>query len=184
MPASMGVWGVDSMRRCHSVVLMCCIDCYHCLQQESKQIGTEIILARKGAASNKHDIPTIIANIIVITNNIYLIYFEAIRCIFELKSLEYGDFNDKISGFDFTFELEYELEWIFRIPTIETIRTMPHTLAPAFNSTPTGVGSCQTSVIGCDLIDVLSAITIATTKRNKNENELKYNIDLSTATRM
>ena len=60
---------------------------------------------------------------------------------------------------------------------------MPHTLAPAFNSTPTGVGSCETTVIGCDLIAGLSAITIATTKTNKNENELKYNIDLSTTRR-
>ena len=105
-------------------------------------------------------------------------YFQVIGCIFELKSLEYGDFNDKIDGFGFTSELEYELEWdAFRItsPANETIRTMPHTLAPAFNSTPTGVGSCQTSVIGCDLIAVLSAITIATTKTNKNDN-----IDLST----
>ena len=94
---------------------MCCLDCYHCLQQQSKQINIEISLARKRVASNKDYIPTTIANTIIITNNIYFINFDVIGCIFELKSLEYGDFNDKINGFDFTFELEYELEWIFRI---------------------------------------------------------------------
>ena len=141
--------------------------------------ATRKTVAQKLVVPNKHDTTTTITKTRIIANNIYFICFEVIGCILEFKSLEFGDFNDKINGFDFTFELEYELECdALPSPANKAIGTMPRTLAPTFNSTPTGVESCQKSAIGCDLIAVLSATTIATIKRNKNENELKYNTGL------
>ena len=65
-------------------------------------------------------------------------------------------------------QLSFELE-CDALPSLanKTIDTMPYTLAPAFISTSTGVESYQTSVIGCNLIAVLSAIAIATRQTNK-----------------
>ena len=96
-----------------------------------------------------------------------------IRCVLELKSREFCDFNDKTNDCNNGFELKYGLECGVLSPGNKSIVAIPRTTTPAFNSTPTCVGICQTSVIGYDLIDAVPAISIPITQVIKNENEIK-----------
>ena len=165
----MGVWGVRGLRRCHSVVGMDRLDCCHRLQQERplrKSWLPQINMTPQPASPRPKS-----------SQIIFILFILRLLDVYSNSNHLNLVIYDTINGLDFTFELEYELEYVLS-PANQTFDTMPHIRAPTFNSTPTGVGSCQTSVIECDLIAVLLAITIATTKRNKNENELKYNTDL------
>ena len=96
--------------------------------------------------------------------------------VFELKSPEFGDFNNEINGFDNSFELESGLEY-GALPSLvinETIGKIQDTPAPAFNFLQTGVGLSETGINGCDLIPVSPIIRTATTQIDKNENKNEW----------
>ena len=93
--------------------------------------------------------------------------------VFELKSREFCDFNHETNDCNNGFELECELECGVLSPGNKTIVAVSHTTAPAINFTPTGVGICETSVLGYDLINVLRPTSIQIPQGTKNENEIK-----------
>ena len=98
-----------------------------------------------------------------------------IEHIFELKSPGFCDFKDDTNGFNNGIELEYDVECdTLSSPPSEAINDIPHTIATAFSSTPTGVGIRQTAVIGYDLIAALPVTTTAETIPIRNKNEMKY----------
>ena len=89
-----------------------------------------------------------------------------IGCVFEVKSREVCDFNDKTNDSNDGFELECELECGASSPGNKRIVAIPHTTAPEFISTLAAVGISQASVSAHEL-------SIQITQGIKNENEIK-----------
>ena len=90
--------------------------------------------------------------------------------IFELKSREFGDINNIFKGLNIGLECDFNDD-VSSSLAIDTNGLSPLSHQPAVNSSPTGVGLSQTSVIDNDLCAVSPAIIIIT---NENKSKIKY----------
>ena len=92
------------------------------------------------------------------------------KYLFDFKSREFGDINNIFNGLHVGLECDFNGD--VSTLAIDTNDLSPPPPQPAINSSPTGVGLSQTSVIDNDLYAVSPALVIIIT--NKNKNKIEY----------
>ena len=149
---------------------------------DCQNASAPLITSRQHSHSHSHSRPHDTIFILLILA-IGLSVASIVGGIFDLKSRNFGVLNGDFNVFDIDFKVELKsCEWdvfnayfndydVSSSTAIDTNGISPPPHRPAINSSPTGVGLSQTSVIDNDLCAVSPAILIIT---NENKRKIKY----------